>query len=207
MKNSANTESRVTRNLANTESQVTKNWANTENQVMQDSGGGGREPEEGKGAAPRKRQAPWWCPRGITKTQKHRLQKMRQREEERDYWFNYLWPMTKLKQMWREKWLGKEENSSNSDSSGKEEVEVTSDKGGSYPKSCNGNPASGNGSPGDEEDWREEKLTWMNVNMVFTISVGFCAPAEDVAELTQGAGCAVVEKLENLGAYMKPLFI
>jgi hypothetical protein len=60
------------------ESRATKNLANMESRVMQDSGG--KKPEEGKGAAPGKRPAPWWCPRGITKTQKHRLQKMHQRE-------------------------------------------------------------------------------------------------------------------------------
>jgi hypothetical protein len=59
---------------------------------MQDSEEGMRKPEEGKGAAPSKRMAPQWCLRGITKTQKHRLQKMCQRElpekkeeEEREY--------------------------------------------------------------------------------------------------------------------------
>jgi hypothetical protein len=116
MENLANTESRLTENLAitesevtqsltNTESRVTKNSANMENWVMQDSGGG-RKSEEGKGAATSKRLAPWWCPRGITKTQKCRMQKMRQRElaekkeeEEQDYWFNCLWPMTEPKQM------------------------------------------------------------------------------------------------------------
>jgi hypothetical protein len=77
MENLANTESQVTRNLANTECRVMENSANAENWVMQDSGG--RELEEGKGAAPSKRPAARWCPRGITKTQKHRLQKMCQR--------------------------------------------------------------------------------------------------------------------------------
>jgi hypothetical protein len=57
------------------ESRVTEDSANMENQVMQASGG--RKLEEGKGAAPSKRLAPRWCPRGITKTQKRRLQKMR----------------------------------------------------------------------------------------------------------------------------------
>jgi hypothetical protein len=105
MENSANTESRVMENSANTESRVTENLPNTENRVIQDSGG--REPEVGKGAAPRKMPAPRWCPRGITKTQKRGLQKMRQRElaekkeeEERDYLFNRLRPMTKPKQTW-----------------------------------------------------------------------------------------------------------
>jgi hypothetical protein len=93
--NSANTKSRVTQNSANTESRVIENLANTENRVMQDSGG--RKQEEGKSAAPSKRQAPRWCSRGIIKTQKCILQKMCQRElvekkeeEERDYWFNRL---------------------------------------------------------------------------------------------------------------------
>jgi hypothetical protein len=86
-------------NLANTESRVTENLVNTENPIIQDSGG--KKPEEGKGAAPSKSPASRWCPRGITKTQKHILQKMCQRElvekkeeEERGYWFNHLRPMT-----------------------------------------------------------------------------------------------------------------
>jgi hypothetical protein len=33
-------------------------------------------------------------------------------EEEQDYWFNHLQPMTNLKQTWREKWVAKEENGS-----------------------------------------------------------------------------------------------
>jgi hypothetical protein len=73
IENLANTKSRVTQNSANTESRVTKKSANTENRVMQDLGG--KKLEEGKDVFQSKRSAPWWCPRGITKTQKHRLQK------------------------------------------------------------------------------------------------------------------------------------
>jgi hypothetical protein len=122
-------------------------------------------PEEGKGAAPSKRLAPRWCPRGITKTQKYRLQKMRQRElakkkeeEERNYWLNRLWPMTpmtKLKQMWRAKLLAKEEGSSSGDSSMEEASKVTSARGvnnqglgDGNPESGNCNPDSGNSNPG-----------------------------------------------------------
>jgi hypothetical protein len=105
------------------------------------------------------------------------------------------------------KWLAKEENGSSDDSSSKEEVEVTSNKGGSNPESGNGNLGSGNGNPGKEEDRREEQPNRMDINMVFTILVEFRAPTEDVAELTLGSGHAVFEKLENLGAHMKPLFI
>jgi hypothetical protein len=74
----ANTKSRVTEKSANTKIRVMGNSANMENRVMEDSGS--RKPEEGKGAAPSKKLAPQWCPMGITKTQKRRLQKMRQRE-------------------------------------------------------------------------------------------------------------------------------
>jgi hypothetical protein len=76
-----------------------ENSANTKNQVMQDSRG--KKYKEGKGVAPSIRPAPQWCLRGITKTQKCRLQKMHQREltkkkeeEKHDYWFNHLRPMT-----------------------------------------------------------------------------------------------------------------
>jgi hypothetical protein len=47
----------------------------------------------------------------------------------------------------------------------------------------------------------------MDVNMVFMIPVDFCAPMEDVVELALGVECVMFEKLENLGAHMKPLYI
>jgi hypothetical protein len=132
-------------------------------------------------------------------------------EEQRDYGFNHLRPMTKVKQRWQEKWLAKEENGS---SSGEGEVEVTSDKGGSNPESGNGNsgsgnsnPGSGNGNSGEEDDRQEEQLTQMDANMLFMIPTEFCATAKDIAELTLGVGRAVFEKLGNPGAHMKPLFI
>jgi hypothetical protein len=120
-------ESGVTKNLANMESQVTENLVNeerwfiqhsgkTEHRVRQDSDG---YTEVRKDATLSRRMAPRWCPRGITKTQKRRLQKMHQRElaekkkqQPPDYWFNRLQPMTRLKQTWREKWLAKEEGGS-----------------------------------------------------------------------------------------------
>jgi hypothetical protein len=127
------------------------------------------------------------------------------KEEERDYWFNHLQPMT-TRQTWQEKWLAKEENSSSDDSSG-EEVEVTSAKGDPNPRSGSSNPESGNCNLGGNEDWREEELTWMDINMVFMIPAEFCAPTEDVAELALGAECVMFEKPENLAAHIKPLFI
>jgi hypothetical protein len=54
-----------------------ENSANTKNWVTHDSGV--KKQEEGKGAAPSKRPTPRWCLRGITETQKCRLQKIHQR--------------------------------------------------------------------------------------------------------------------------------
>jgi hypothetical protein len=166
-------------NSANTESRVTENLANMENWVMQDSEG--RKPEEEKGVALSKRLAPRWCPRGITKAQKCGLQKMHQREladkkeeEEQDYWFNHLQPMTRPKLKWREKWLAKEENGSSGSS--EEEVEVTSAEGDSNPGSGSNNSESGNCNPGRKEDRREEEPTRMDINMDSMISAKFHSP-------------------------------
>jgi hypothetical protein len=122
--------------------------------------------------------------------------------------------MTKVKQTWWEKQLAKEENDSSGDSSSEEEVEVTSDKGGSNLESGNGNsglgngnPGSGNGNPGEEDDRRGEQPTRMDVNMVLTILTEFRALVEDVFELMLGAGCVMFEKSVNSGAHMKLLFI
>jgi hypothetical protein len=87
--------------VANTE----QHSVTMENRVTQDSRG--RKPEEGKRVAPSQKLVARWCLRGITKTQRRRLQKMCQKElakeeEQRDYWFNRLCPMTKVKQTWRE---------------------------------------------------------------------------------------------------------
>jgi hypothetical protein len=47
----------------------------------------------------------------------------------------------------------------------------------------------------------------MDINMVFMIPAGFCAPMKDVVELALGAERVMFKKLKNLGAHMKPLFI
>jgi hypothetical protein len=73
-------------------------------------------------------------------------------EEERDYWYNRLRPMTKPKQTWQEKLLAKEENGSSGNNSGEEEVEVTSAKGDSNPGSDSDNSESGNCNLGEKED-------------------------------------------------------
>jgi hypothetical protein len=196
---------------------------------MQDSGG--KNSEEGKGAAPSKRLAPRWYPRGITKTQKCRLQKMRQRElakkkeeEEWDYWFNHLRPMTKPKQTCQEKRLAKEESCSSDEEASKvtlargegnsrlgdgnpESGNCNPESGNYHPELGNCNPDSSNSNPGKESDLQGEEPVLMDVNVAFKIPVEFCAPMEDVAELALGAECAVSEKLENPGAHMKLLFI
>jgi hypothetical protein len=116
---------------------------------MQDLGS--RKPEEGKGATPGKRPAPRWCPKGITKTQKRKLQMMHQRElaekkeeEEGDYWFHCLWPMTKPKQTWREKQLAKKEGGCSGDSSCEEVSKHTPAGGENNPRLADENPESVN---------------------------------------------------------------
>jgi hypothetical protein len=121
----------------------------------------------------------------LPRHKKHRLQKMRQRElvekkeeEEWDYWFNRLRPMTKPKQKWREKQLAKEEGCS----SGEEASKVTPARGENNPESGdrnlesgNCNPKSrnyhpeGNNNPGKENDRQGEEPVLMDVSMVFTI--------------------------------------
>jgi hypothetical protein len=165
------------------------------------------------------------------KTQKRRLQKMYQRElaekkeeEEQDYWFNRLRPMTKPKQTWWEKRLSKAEGGS----SGEELSKVTPAKGENNPGSGDGNPESGNSNPemgdchlelgnrnpdsgnsnpGKENDQQGEEPIPMDINMVFTIPVEFRAPKKDVTKLALGVERAMFGKPENLGAHMKPLFI
>jgi hypothetical protein len=195
-------ESRVAENSANIESRVTEKSVNTENRIMQDSSGG-KKLEGGKGAGPSKRPAPRWCPWDITKTQKHRLQKMHQRElaekeeeEQQDYWFNRLRPMTKPKQTWQEKWLGKEEGGSSDNISGEEASKVTptrvednSGSGDGNPESSNCNPKSGNCYPeSGNRNSNSGNNNPMDVNMVFMIPTEFRAPTEDITELALGAG-------------------
>jgi hypothetical protein len=128
-------------------------------------------------------------------------------EEEQDYWFNCLWPMTKPKETWQEKWLAKEEGCSSGNSSSKEVSKVTPAKGEDNPESGNCHPELGNHNSGKENDWQGEEPVPMDVNMVFTILAEFHMPTKDIAELLLGAEHAVFEKQENLGAHMKPLFI
>jgi hypothetical protein len=66
--------------------------------------------------------APRWCPRGLSKAHRHRLQKMRQKEiveqmeqSEWDRWFNQARPVITAKHTWGEKHLPREENGDSSD--------------------------------------------------------------------------------------------
>jgi hypothetical protein len=127
----------------------------------------------------------------------------KEEEEERVYWFNRLWPMSKPKQIWREKWLAKEEGGSSSEEASK----VTPARGENNPGSGDGNPESGNCNPesgdchpesgdchpesgnhnsGKENDRQREEPIPTGINMVFTILAEFRVPTEDVAELTLG---------------------
>jgi hypothetical protein len=129
------------------------------------------------------------------------------KEEDRDYWFNRSWSMTKLKLTWQEKWLAKDEDDSSGGNSGEEEQEMASARGDPNPESGNSNPGSGNPNPSEKEDRLGEEPTLVDVSMIFMILAEFRAPTENVVVLALGAERAVFEKLENLGAHMKPLFI
>jgi hypothetical protein len=71
----------------------------------------------------------------------------RKEAEERDYWFNHLRPMTKLKQTWQQKWLAKEEGGSSGDSSSEEVSMVTLARGEDNPRSGDENSESGHCNP------------------------------------------------------------
>jgi hypothetical protein len=111
-------------------------------------------------------------------------------EEQRFLWFNQIRPMTKVKQTWLEKQLAREQNGSSS----VEEVGINSDKGESTSDKGNSNLDNG-------EHQQEERPTRMEINMVFTILAEFCAPIEDVAELTLGAEHVMFEKPDNPGVH------
>jgi hypothetical protein len=95
------------------------------------------------------------------------------------------------------KTVAKEENGN---SSSEEEVGVISDK-------VESTSDKGSSNPDKDEDQQEERPTQMEINMVFTILAKFCAPTENVADLTLGAERVVFEKPNNPWMPMKPLFI
>jgi hypothetical protein len=159
------------KNLVNEDSWVNQHSGNAKHHVRQNSEI--MNPGVRKDVTLSRRLTPRWYLRGITKTQKHRLQKMHQREvaekkeeEERDYWFNRLRPMTRPDQTWQEKRLAKEEGGSSDDNSSKESSKVTPTRGEDYLRSGDGNlesgnynlesgtrnPDSGNSNPGKEND-------------------------------------------------------
>jgi hypothetical protein len=150
------------------------------------------------------------------------------KEEERDYRFNRLRPMTRPEQTWWEKQLAMEEGGSSSDNSGEEVSKVTLARGEDNLGSGDGKPELGNcnlesgnyhpelgnrnldlgNSNSDKENGRQgEEPSLMNVNMIFMILAEFCVPMEDIAKLALGAERAVFEKPENPGTHMKPLSI
>jgi hypothetical protein len=75
------------------------------------------------------------------------------------------------------------------------------------PNSGNSSPDSGNNSPGKGNDWQKEESVSMDINMVFTIPVEFCAQSEDVMELALGVEHVMFDRSKNSGVHMKSLFI
>jgi hypothetical protein len=138
--------------------------------------------------------APRWCPSGITKTQRHRLQKMRQweivekwMEEQWDAWFAQALPIAKPKKTWKEKCLAQEKNGTDS-SLGQGEFEI----------------GESSGTTKEDEAMVQPRL---DVNMVFVVLEEFHVLETKVAELCTGVERAVFKKPPKLGENMKPLYI
>jgi hypothetical protein len=94
-------------NSANTESPLTENSAKMENRAMQDSGGGGHETGRRKMCCSKQKAGSMMVPKGYYQDTKMQITKdapkrvgWEKEEEEQEYWFNHLWPMTKPKQTW-----------------------------------------------------------------------------------------------------------
>jgi hypothetical protein len=123
---------------------------------------------------------PRWCPAGLTKTQRRRLQKVRKKEineegKERacDEWFNKAHSMAKPQLTWRGKQLAQVEGSDS------EEIDQS--------------PVDGSSDIG--------------VDMVFELPTEFWIATREVVELVLGAKPAVFQKPERVGLHMKPLFL
>uniref|UniRef100_A0A804RKJ7 Uncharacterized protein n=1 Tax=Zea mays TaxID=4577 RepID=A0A804RKJ7_MAIZE len=113
--------------------------------------------------APGTKPAPRWCPPGLSRTQKRRVQRLRtmemtekMKEEERDRWFNEDRPMVIPKKTWREKRLAREEKDDDT-------------------------------SSGSDKEESAEAQGDMDINMVFVLPTEFRAGEGDEAELTLGA--------------------
>jgi hypothetical protein len=68
-------------------------------------------------------------------------------EEEQDYWFNRIRPMTMPEQTWWEKWFAMEEGGSRGDNIKEEASRVTPARGEDNPGSADRNPEFGNCNP------------------------------------------------------------
>jgi hypothetical protein len=107
MKNSVNMKSQATENLANTKSRVTENLVNTKTRLYRTRGRGARNRKKEKvllqaegqlhsgaqGVLSRHKNVD--CKRCVKESWPRKKE-----EEEGDYWFNRLLPMTKQKQTW-----------------------------------------------------------------------------------------------------------
>jgi hypothetical protein len=137
-------------------------------------------------------------PDGARLVQRHWLQKMRQaelaekREEDaRDKWFNQARPMIGVKRTWREKWLAREENGTDSD-----DGQVGHDR------------EEADGVKTLEGGRDQANMGALDVNMVFIIPSEFRAiEVPNVVELVVGVEWAVFERPVKPGEHMKLLYI
>jgi hypothetical protein len=130
---------------------------------------------------PRTKPGPRWCPPGLTKTQCHRVQKLRaseirekEKEAARDQWFNQERPMTMPAKTWKEKWIEKEER---------------------------------DGESSDESESDETGQRSLEINMVIHLLGEFELPEREVAWLDLSTKRAIFEKPEEIWGGAHETFI
>jgi hypothetical protein len=136
--------------------------------------------------------APYWCPLGLTHSQRRRIQRMRVQklreeaaEKERDEHFNSIRPIFPTKKEWRVK----EKASTPVVMTSDDDMDLLDD---------------------DESPLIEDMsptLTGMDINMVFTLPIEFRGAEEEVAHMCLGPKEAMFEKPEESSQHLKSLYV
>jgi hypothetical protein len=125
---------------------------------------------------------PRWCLTGLTKTQHQRVQKLRAREIEE-----------KRKEEERDQWFNQEC--------------LMMATGKTWKQKWIEREEQGSGLGSDAESGDNQEAGTADINMVFHLPMEFALPEPEIAQLNLGAERVVFEKPEQLGQYMKPLYI
>jgi hypothetical protein len=136
--------------------------------------------------------APRWCPRGLTSSQRRRIQQIRAQklreevtEKERDMHFNTIRPVIPTKKEWRVK----EKTSTLVVTTFDDDMDLLDDDESSWIKG-------GSQPPID-----------MDINMVFMLPAEYRGAEEEVAQMCLSPKEVVFKKLEESSEHLKPLYI